>query len=51
MHTNVTTSYVIWGASTQGRAPSPPLDGSDAGTNSVGTADVPLPQLLAQYFP
>ena len=51
MHANVTQSFVVWGASTQGRAPEPPLDGTDAGTNSLGTADVPLHQLLAKYFP
>ena len=51
MHANVSTSYIVWGASTQGRPPGPPLDGNDAGTNSLGTAAMPLHELLANYFP
>ncbi len=50
LHANVSTAYVIWGASTQGRPPGPPLNGPDAGTNSIGTADMPLHELLAKYF-
>lgn len=52
MHEGVgNASWVVWGASTQGRPPGPPLDGTDAGTNSVAKADMPLYALLAAYFP
>jgi hypothetical protein len=51
MHKDVETAYLIWGASTQGGRPQPPLDGTDASTNSVATAAMPLDQLLAAYFP
>ena len=44
-------SIIIWGASTQGRPPSPPLDGTDASTNSVATISLPLHAMLASYFP
>ena len=50
LHPDVNESYLIWGASTQGRRPDPPLTGSDAGTNAVATAGVPLDQLLMAYF-
>jgi hypothetical protein len=50
MHKDVQEAYVIWGASTQGRSPKPPLDGRDAGTNSVGVAAMPLTQMLSSYF-
>jgi hypothetical protein len=51
-HVNVTDAYVIWGASTQGRKPSAPLDGTDASTNSVAVkSGSTLNQLLASYFP
>ena len=50
MHRDVTSSYIIWGASTQGRHPAPPLTGTDASTNSVATAAMPLDELLAAYF-
>ena len=52
MHRDVANaSYVIWGASTQGRAPALPLTGTDAGTNAIAVAQVPLDALLASYFP
>ena len=51
MHADLSNiSYVIWGASTQGRVPQPPLTGSDASTNSIGVAAMPLIDLLAAYF-
>ena len=51
MHTDVPDAYVIWGASTQGGPPDPPLDGTDAGTNAVGVAvGMPLDAMLAAYF-
>jgi len=51
-HVDVTDAWVIWGADTQGGAPAPPLDGSDAGTNSVGRRlGSTLNELLALYFP
>lgn len=51
MHSNVSNiSYIIWGASTQGQKPEPPLTGSDAGTNAVATANVSLVELLSTYF-
>ena len=52
MHAAVNDSaYVIWGASTQGGPPLPPLTGSDAGTNAVGVAPMALTEMLAAYFP
>ena len=50
MHSAVNSSIVIWGASTQGGPPAPPLDGTGASSNSIGVAPVPLTQLLASYF-
>jgi hypothetical protein len=50
MHTDVAESIVIWGASTQGGPPLPPLTGTSAQSNSVGTAPMPLVALLAAYF-
>jgi hypothetical protein len=51
MHKGVPNAYVVWGASTQGGPPSPPLDGTDASTNSVGVAtNMTLVGLLAAYF-
>ena len=43
-------SYVIWGAGTQGRAPDVPLTKRNHCANVVGTANVSLPQLLADHF-
>ena len=51
MHPDVKQAYVIWGASTQGGSPKPPLDGKDAGVNAVAVAPMPLDQMLAAYFP
>lgn len=51
MHADVTEAYVIWGASTQGRPPKSPLTGTDAGTNAVGVAPMPLTTMLTRYFP
>ena len=51
-HVNVSDAWVIWGASTQGGRPDPPLDGTDASTNSVAWKQgKTLNQLLASYFP
>ena len=51
MHTDVPDGYVIWGASTQGGPPGPPLTGTDAGTNAVAVAPgMRLDALLAAYF-
>jgi hypothetical protein len=51
-HVDVTDAWVIWGASTQGRRPDPPLDGTDASTNSVAWKQgSTLNALLASYFP
>eukprot|EP00039_Didymoeca_costata_P007837 m.104457 g.104457 ORF g.104457 m.104457 type:complete len:145 (-) comp13843_c0_seq2:18-452(-) len=51
IHENVSDTYIIWGASTQGRSPKPPLTGTDAGTNVVGMArGVPLQHFLPLYF-
>lgn len=51
-HVNITDAWIIWGASTQGRAPYPPLDGTDASTNSIGWKQgSTLNALLASYFP
>ena len=52
MHAAVPDAWLVWGASTQGRRPAPPLTGTDASTNSVARASgVPLQDLLAAYFP
>lgn len=52
MHPDVKDSYVIWGASTQGKPPDSPLTGHDAGVNVVGVRrGMPLTELLASYFP
>lgn len=51
MHADVADAYVIWGASTQGRPPGPPLTGTDAGTNAVAVAPgMRLDAMLAAYF-
>lgn len=52
LHANVSdAAYIIWGASTQGRPPSLPLTGTDAGTNAVGIAQgLPLWEMLTAYF-
>lgn len=50
-HVNVSDAWLIYGTSTQGRPPKAPLDGTDAGTNSVAVKrGVSLNQLLAEYF-
>ncbi len=50
-HADAPDAFVIWGASTQGRVPFPPLTGTDASTNSIGVArGVQLQDLLAKYF-
>lgn len=41
-------SWLIWGASTQGRAPKPPA--THAQTNVVGFANVTLAELLSSFF-
>merc|ERR1740117_596849 len=43
-------SYVIWGAGTQGQAPLQPLTKANHCANVVATANVSLPQLLADHF-
>jgi hypothetical protein len=52
LHANVSdAAYIIWGASTQGRPPKPPLTGTDAGTNAVAIAQgLPLWEMLSAYF-
>ena len=48
----MTDAWLIWGASTQGRPPDAPLDGTDASTNSVAWQQGrTLNALLAAYFP
>lgn len=50
-HHDVPDTWIIWGASTQGRAPKPPLTGTDASTNSVATkTGMTLNALLSAYF-
>lgn len=45
------SAYFIWGASTQGRPPAAPLDGTDAGTNVVAvTQGKSLNQVLIEAF-
>ena len=44
------SSYVVWGAGTQGRTPHPPLTRANHCANVVATANVSLPQLLANHF-
>ena len=50
LHADVRATYVIWGASTQGESPGPPLTGTDAGTNAVGVGVLPLDDFLGTYF-
>jgi hypothetical protein len=47
---NSSVSYVIWGAGTQGRKPKAPLTKANHCANVVATANVSLPQLLADHF-
>lgn len=47
----VNGSYVIWGASTQGGAPDPPVPRNQSQTNVVGTSPQPLAELLDAFFP
>eukprot|EP00911_Craspedida_sp_UC1_P002548 UC1_evm1s1892 len=47
----VNTSWWVYGASTQGRAPKPPVPrNQSACTNAIGRADIPLADLLERYF-
>ena len=41
-------SWLVWGASTQGGKPTPPV--THGSTNALGHADIPLAELLAGYF-
>lgn len=50
MHADVKTAHLIWGASTQGKDPSLPLTGSDAGANVIASADMPLTKFFAAAF-
>jgi len=45
---NSTTSWLVWGASTQGSKPHPPV--TQGCTNAVGSSPMPLSQLLEKYF-
>ena len=45
---NSTESWFVWGASTQGRQPIPPV--KEGCTNAVGNAPLPLSKLLPLYF-
>lgn len=47
----VNGSYVIWGASTQGGAPKPPVPRNQSQTNAVGTSPQKLAELLDAFFP
>ena len=48
--TNVTSSYLVWGASTQGGAPKPPVPHNQSCVNVVGTSPLKLPELLDAFF-
>lgn len=48
MSPNSTTSWLVWGASTQGQHPRPPVQ--HGCTNAVGSAPMPLAELLGKYF-
>ena len=48
--TSSASSYVIWGAGTQGRTPDPPLTIANHCANVVAVANTSLPQLLADHF-
>lgn len=41
-------SWLVWGASTQGRHPKPPV--KHGSTNAIGTSTMLLPDLLASYY-
>jgi hypothetical protein len=43
-------SYVIWGAGTQGKTPLAPLTKANHCVNVVATANLSLPELLANHF-
>ncbi len=44
------SSWVIWGAGTQGAAPKPPLSKANHCANIVATANLSLAQLLVDHF-
>eukprot|EP00041_Stephanoeca_diplocostata_P003034 m.31478 g.31478 ORF g.31478 m.31478 type:complete len:923 (-) comp13977_c0_seq1:581-3349(-) len=49
MHPNASGSWLVWGASTQGGKPTPPV--THGSTNALGrNATTPLPRLLEAYF-
>jgi len=51
MDPSVEGSYMVWGASTQGRAPKPPVPRNQSCVNVVGTSPLKLPALLDAFFP
>ena len=50
MNSKADVSYVVWGAGTQGRTPHPPLTKANHCANVIATANISLPQLLANHF-
>ena len=44
-------SYLVWGASTQGSTPKPPVPRNQSCANVVGTSTMKLPELLDAFFP
>ena len=51
MDDSVNGSYIVWGASTQGRPPNPPVPKNQSCVNVVGTSALKLPELLDAFFP
>ena len=50
MDPSVKEGYVVWGASTQGGAPRPPVPRNQTCANVVGTSTMPLPEMLDAFF-
>jgi hypothetical protein len=46
----VNGSFLVWGASTQGGAPKPPVPHNQSCVNVVGTSPLKLPELLDAFF-
>lgn len=50
MDESVNGSYLVWGASTQGGKPRPPVPHNESCANVVGTSARKLPELLDAFF-
>ena len=50
MDPTVNGSFLVWGASTQGGKPDPPVPHNQSCVNAVGTSALKLPELLDAFF-